>query len=611
MFPPLQASDASDRASVRGRLSLPASPAGSYQAAADDDGDCDGALPGGGVPSGDTQAGNADDGGLPDGGTDRGGAIDADTIEVATRLDGLRAQIAALTGVLPDRADPDQVDAWLASFRRVEGAVAGLRSRLVGCAQKSHSHAGGGHASQPSYLKEVLGISGREAARQSKLARDLRRLPGTRDALAAGEIGPEQAQAIGRSARGGVLGDARATEEQLLPLARRQGPDELSREIRRREQEADRASLESAERRAHRRRRASLARRNDGMWDLHGLLPDEQGEALATALDAFRTFDPPGTPIQEERSPDQRTADALAEAVAALLRSGKGPRSGGVLPQLNVVVPLEALDPDGAVVGELAHGGVLSPAAIERLLCDANLRRLVTRGDNEVLDVGRSRREWSVAQRQALRVRDGGCRGPGCDRPPAWTHAHHLVPWEDDGPTSVDNGMLLCSFHHHQVHEGGWTVRLDLATAAAHFCSPTGREVTTHPHRPAGPRSTRRVQLDAAASYATLDLEAAAERRDATQPRDEAHDGSESPPSRPAADRPIPFAGPHAVTVRVAGRKPTLTTARPAEVEPASGGGARSRSNPVAAIRRRRGGGRRTAVERSEDPAVARNRAPP
>ena len=420
------------------------------------------------------------------------GAAYAPAVEVrlATELDALRSAVAQVGDAVPERAAPGEVDRWLAAFRSVEGAVAALRTRLVACAQASQARATGGHATSRSYLKEALGVSGREAARQDELARDLQQLPETRAALAAGEIGPEQAQAIGRSARGGALGDARATEEQLLPVARGAGSEELSRAIRRREQEADRASLERAEQRAHRRRRASLVRRGDGMWDLQAQLPDEHGEALATALDAFRAFDPPDTPISEQRSPQQRTVDALTDLVGAVLRSGVAPTSGGVLPQLNVVVPIEALDPDGAAVGELAHGGVLSPAAIERLLCDANLRRLVTRGDSEVLDVGRSRRAWSVAQRPALRVRDGGCRGPGCDRPPAWTHAHHLVPWEENGPTSVDNGLLLCSFHHHQVHEGGWTVRLDLATAQATFRSPHGRTVITRPHRPAGPRST-------------------------------------------------------------------------------------------------------------------------
>jgi len=450
---------------------LAASPSGSYEA------------------SGPYEAGQ-DPAGQDPAGPDPEGAAPVD--DLAAELDRLREQVSALAGAIPERAEPQRVDVWLASFRRLDGAVAGLRTRLVSCVQTSHAHEGDGHAAPTTYLKQTLGISGREAARHDRLARDLRGLPHTQQALSRGEIGPEQAQAIATSARHGVLGDPDQTEAQLLPLARDHGTDELYKEIRRLELEADRTSLERSERRAYRRRRGTLVRRNDGMWDLHALLPDEHGEALATALDAFRTFDPPDTPIPQQRSPEQRTADAITDLVRAAVHSGNAPTAGGALPQLNIVVPIEALDPDGTAVGELAHGGALSHTALQRLLCDANLRRLITHNDSEILDTGRTRRQWSVAQRQALRLRDGGCRGPGCDRPATWTHAHHLTPWSKDGPTALGNGLLLCSFHHHQVHEGGWTVTLDPTTAKATFTSPTGRKITTQPHRPTGPRHAGR-----------------------------------------------------------------------------------------------------------------------
>ena len=37
---------------------------------------------------------------------------------------------------------------------------------------------------------------------------------------------------------------------------------------------------------------------------------------------------------------------------------------------------------------------------------------------------------------------------------------HHIRPWYLDGETELDNLVSLCGFHHHLVHEGGWTVRL-------------------------------------------------------------------------------------------------------------------------------------------------------
>ena len=62
------------------------------------------------------------------------------------------------------------------------------------------------------------------------------------------------------------------------------------------------------------------------------------------------------------------------------------------------------------------------------------------------------------ATRRALNLRDQHCCWPGCDRPPSYTEAHHLVPWTRGGRTDLPNLVLLCYRHHWQVHEGGWTI---------------------------------------------------------------------------------------------------------------------------------------------------------
>jgi hypothetical protein len=75
------------------------------------------------------------------------------------------------------------------------------------------------------------------------------------------------------------------------------------------------------------------------------------------------------------------------------------------------------------------------------------------------ISLGRAQRRASATQRRLLWLRDGGCRFPGCGRPPEWCEAHHLVTWDDGGPTDVDNLALLCSHHHHLCHEGGFGLR--------------------------------------------------------------------------------------------------------------------------------------------------------
>jgi hypothetical protein len=79
---------------------------------------------------------------------------------------------------------------------------------------------------------------------------------------------------------------------------------------------------------------------------------------------------------------------------------------------------------------------------------------------SQVLDLGRATKEWNMAQRRALAIRDRGCVAPGCDREPFACQAHHRFRWADGGPTDINNGALLCDFHHHQVHRQHWQVIL-------------------------------------------------------------------------------------------------------------------------------------------------------
>ncbi len=63
--------------------------------------------------------------------------------------------------------------------------------------------------------------------------------------------------------------------------------------------------------------------------------------------------------------------------------------------------------------------------------------------DSMVIDVGRATRVVSAPMRRALRVRDKGCRWPGCDRQVGWSHPHHILAWAKDGPSNLPNLVLL------------------------------------------------------------------------------------------------------------------------------------------------------------------------
>jgi len=175
---------------------------------------------------------------------------------------------------------------------------------------------------------------------------------------------------------------------------------------------------------------------------------------------------PPGTAqtaddtaewVSDARTPQQRLADALVEAGERLLAQGGLPASGGERPQLVVTLDYDRLAA-GLGSGTLTRGEEITPSAIRRLACDAGIIPAVLGTRGQVLDLGRSARTASPAQRRALTLRDGGCAFPGCDRPPGWTQAHHLQYWEHFGPTDLENLVALCGFHHRLVHEENWEI---------------------------------------------------------------------------------------------------------------------------------------------------------
>jgi hypothetical protein len=101
------------------------------------------------------------------------------------------------------------------------------------------------------------------------------------------------------------------------------------------------------------------------------------------------------------------------------------------------------------------------------------------------LDYGTTTRNVPSPLYNALVIRDRHCRYPGCDRPPAWTEAHHVRWVTHGGPTALDNLVLLCSRHHHLLHTPGWQAKL-LPDNTLQVTDPTGEVHTSDPppHRP-------------------------------------------------------------------------------------------------------------------------------
>jgi hypothetical protein len=113
-------------------------------------------------------------------------------------------------------------------------------------------------------------------------------------------------------------------------------------------------------------------------------------------------------------------------------------------------------------IGGPQAGTLLAPETVRRLACDATIIPTVMGVAGAVVDLGMDVRLFTPAQIKRLWLRDQHCTYPGCDLPPMWTDAHHLIHWADGGPTDISNAALLCERHHTIVHHrryAGWLVQ--------------------------------------------------------------------------------------------------------------------------------------------------------
>jgi hypothetical protein len=101
-------------------------------------------------------------------------------------------------------------------------------------------------------------------------------------------------------------------------------------------------------------------------------------------------------------------------------------------------------------------GPLLSESERQYLTCDATCEVWFQR-NGEVIGAGRATRVISRRLRRALEHRHSTCAVPGCGATRG-LHAHHIVHWEDGGPTELVNLVLVCPYHHRLHHRGVITI---------------------------------------------------------------------------------------------------------------------------------------------------------
>ena len=283
------------------------------------------------------------------------------------------------------------------------------------------------------WLADTQRYTRRESNQLIRDASDLRRFTQVRDGMLAGSISIPQSQAVARvlhklpddlgidsehAAETTMVEYCAEFDSHALNNLARHLIDVIAPEIA---EEAEAKRLEREARQARTRRHLSFAPDGDGSMLIRGSLPIIEGELLKAQVDAIAAqarrvaldmADPltePGT-----TTTTMRRADALLQLIDQAARARIAPSNGGDRPRIIVTIDYERLTSDCSRGGILPTGTELPAGELRRLACEA----------------------------------------------------HHLIPWQNGGLTSLDNLVSLCRLHHGIIEPGErpehtrWHIRL-------------------------------------------------------------------------------------------------------------------------------------------------------
>ncbi|PPF90096.1 hypothetical protein C5B96_00350, partial [Subtercola sp. Z020] len=376
-------------------------------------------------------------------------------------------------------------------------------------------------ATPAKFLAAVTGVSVSTASARVRLAAQVHttfsvtglpnppRFPRVAEALTTGALGVDAAAAITKrlhdvATRTGFTEALEGAEGELVSLAQQTigglgyTADDVDALALRAREHLDPDGAEPREADLHDRRYLTLSPHRSGMTKLTGCLPPSSAAILKAALEpftsprvvAFTDTAPDTTSPDFATAPDpaisadpvfadirtrgQKTADALVQLVSMAAGLPAQPRINGAAPTVNVHATLDDIVA-GRGVGWV--DGLTEPVphtTIETLLCHADTITTLFGHHGQILQHGKTKRLFTPAQNRALAARDGGCIWPGCDAPPSWCESHHVDGWLSDthpgGVTDIDNGALLCHFHHSHVHKTRWT--LSMRNGTPHLTPP-------------------------------------------------------------------------------------------------------------------------------------------
>lgn len=377
----------------------------------------------------------------------------------------------------------------MSDVARFRGRLDVVLGRLVARAETLAATGEGPDAAR--MIAKQTKVSAKEAEWVRKRAKVLTDQPGLDDSLADGEVSAEHVDVIA-SVTANLTDDERTTFTERAGWLHQQALVLPPEQFRRVVQNMCDQIREFAGERAARQKAATKVstwwNQSTGMFNIRGEFDPETGTAIDNALKAYSTG-LKNRPDITDLDHAQRDAVAVAEMLLGTARDAK---PGFV--EAIIIIDNETLEHGihDASVCEYSSGATLPVHSARRLLCRAARITWISVDQNGApLQAGFTERHANRKQRRMLRSMYRTCAIEGCGVLFDRCEIHHVIWYENDGPTDLDNLAPLCPRHHHLVHEGGWRLLMDKARTLT-LIRPDGHIDTRTAFTPPYPPRTRR-----------------------------------------------------------------------------------------------------------------------
>lgn len=311
------------------------------------------------------------------------------------------------------------------------------------------------------------------------------RLPATAEALGAGEVSLQHVRDLIDAV--GLIPDERAAEfeREALQKASQMTPVAFRKALRRMEHRYQPTAPELRKRRALAERRLIVEPAHDGMAWVNLFCAAEEAVAIRARIGAMVGV--------RERNDSRTRAQREADAAVSLLLGRAEPEAaphpgdlGAVRATVHLTIPALTLLGHGEQPATLDELGPIDTETARRIASHVpSIRPILTDPvTGAMLRYGRKTRRVPADLAGWLRIRDGRCRFPGCEKPAAGSDIDHTIACDDDGCTDHDNLAHLCRHHHRLKHNTGWRM-WQHADGVIRWRSPSGRWHDTYPERQA------------------------------------------------------------------------------------------------------------------------------